>query len=60
MTKHMADKRKPSDGGRVKRFMQIAREGSRVWEALWRKPAAVPVGNRRAAEFLRIDRGRQV
>ncbi len=60
MTRHLADKRAPSDGGRVKEFLRIARaEGDRFWQALWRKPRPVVVESRRTAEFLRIDRGRR-
>lgn len=59
MSKHLADKRKPSTGGRVKQFLRLARESGRIWETLWRQPVAVPQGNRRTQEFLRIDRGRR-
>lgn len=61
MTKHLADKRKPSDGGRLKQFLRIAHEdGSKFWTAFRQRPVAQPVVNRRAVEFARIDRGRQV
>lgn len=60
MTRHLADKRKPSDGGRLRQFLRLARDGSRMWQGLWRQPVAVPAGNRRVVEYLRIDRGRQV
>jgi len=60
MTRHLADKRNPSDGGRLRQFLRLARDGNRMWQDLWRKPAAGPAGNRRVVEYLRIDRGRQV
>lgn len=61
MTKHLADKRSPATGTRVAQFLRIAREGNeRLWQDLRRRPVPVPADNRRAAEFLRIDRGRQV
>lgn len=61
MTKHLADKRKPSDGGRLKQFLRIAHEDStRFWTPLRQRPVPQPVVNRRAVEFARIDRGRQV
>jgi hypothetical protein len=60
MTRHLADKRAPSDGGRVKSFLRIARaEGDRFWQSLWRSPRPVAAESRRTAEFLRIDRGRK-
>lgn len=61
MTKHLADKRKPSDGGRLKQFLRIAHEDStRFWALFHQRPVPQPVINRRAVEFARIDRGRQV
>jgi hypothetical protein len=60
MTRHLADKRAPSDGGRIRAFLRIARgEGDRPWQALWRSPRPAPAAARRTAEFLRIDRGRR-
>lgn len=59
MTRHAADKRAPSDGGRTRAFLLIARgPGDRLWQALWRSPRPAAAGTRRVAEFLRIDRGR--
>jgi len=52
MTKHLADRRAPSKGGRVRAFMKLARslrEG-------WHRTEAAP-SNRRVVEFLRIARG---
>ncbi len=61
MTKHLADKRKPSDGGRLKQFLRIAHEdSSKFWAMFRQRPVPQPVTNRRAVEFARIDRGRQV
>ena len=54
MSRHLADKRSPSEGGRVKMFLKIARSP----RAMWHRDAARPAGNRRLMEFLRIERGR--
>lgn len=60
MTKHVADKRASSDGGRLRAFLRIARgEGDRLWLALWRRPRPVLAEARRTQEFLRIERGRR-
>lgn len=61
MSRHLADKRTPSNGGRVKQFLRIAHDGGNsIWMKLLRQPVRVPASNRRAVEFLRIERGRQV
>ena len=52
MTKHLADHRTPSTGGRLRHFLRIARSESRFWH---RSEAAA--GNRRLIEFCRIARG---
>lgn len=58
MSKHLADKRTPSDGGRLREFLRIDRGGSeRIWDGLRQRPEERGESNRRAAEFLRIDRG---
>lgn len=58
MSKHLADRRKPSDGGRVKHFLTIAREGgSSVWARLHRRPQTRDAGGRRVVEYARIERG---
>lgn len=54
MSKHLADHRKPSQGGRVKHFLRIARSARETWH----RPHTTATG-RRVVEFLRIDRGRQ-
>lgn len=59
MTRHVADKRSPSDGGRLKQFLRIDRQDG---EGLWRRIAKAipaPSSGRRVAEFARIDRGRR-
>lgn len=62
MSKHLADHREPSNGGRVENFMRIARGGTTgaVWRGLWQRPVAREDGNRRVVEYLRIARGRSV
>lgn len=60
MTKHVADKRAPSDGGRLRAFLRIARgESDRLWQTIWRHPRPVPAEATRTQEFLRIERGRR-
>jgi hypothetical protein len=54
MSKHLADKREATTGGRVKHFMRIAR----VARETWHRPRGA-VGGSRLAQFLRIARGRQ-
>ena len=54
MSRHLADKRGPSEGGRVKNFLKIARHA----RSIWHRGEAKPAGNRRLLEFLRIARGR--
>ncbi|MDR0809620.1 MAG: hypothetical protein LBE86_10940 [Gemmobacter sp.] len=61
MSRHLADKRASSNGGRMKQFLRIGHEGGgRIWDMLRQRPAAAPAANRRVAEFLRIARGRLV
>lgn len=60
MARHPTDHRAPSQGARLRHFLRLAREGSLVWQTLWRRPVPVPVTNRRAVEFLRIEKGREV
>ncbi|MGA0539743.1 hypothetical protein [Neotabrizicola sp. VNH66] len=55
MSRHLADKRQTTSGGRVKAFLRIAREGRETWHRP-RKAA----GASRLAQFLRIARGRTV
>ncbi|MFN3824990.1 MAG: hypothetical protein ACK4RN_13500 [Pseudorhodobacter sp.] len=64
MTRHLADRQRSGDGGRVKHFLRLSRDGSEsLWAEAYRKPKndAASDGeqkDRRVAEFLRIDRGR--
>ncbi len=60
MTRHLADHRKPSQGGRVKHFLRIARaEASDLWQRMAQRPRGPVEGNRRLVEYVRIARGRQ-
>lgn len=60
MTRHLTDHRAPSAGGRVQRFVAIARaQGDGLWRSVAQRPV-VSAGNRRLVEFLRIARGRTV
>lgn len=54
MTKHLADKRKTSTGGRVKHFMRLARAARETWHR-----SEGTVGSSRLTQFLRIARGRE-
>ncbi|MGB8813025.1 MAG: hypothetical protein WCC57_07550 [Paracoccaceae bacterium] len=62
MSKHLADHREPSQGGRVKHFVAIARgaASNAMWRGLWQRPVMRGDGNRRLVEYVRIARGRQV
>jgi hypothetical protein len=61
MTKHLADRRMASKGGRVKAFLRIAgTRGDALWRGLWQRPVGTPANNRRVVEFARIARGRSV
>lgn len=60
MTRHLADRRGPSDGGRTRHFLRIARNsGDAVWRRLWQRPQAKPAEGRRVVEYLRIERQAQ-
>lgn len=60
MARHLADHRSASQGGRVKHFLRIAREGSTdLWLRLARQPQMRSETNRRAVEYARIARGRE-
>ena len=52
MSKHLADRRKPSSGSRLKHFLRLARAPRENWH----RPHAT--GQSRLAQFLRIARGR--
>jgi hypothetical protein len=53
MTRHLADHRAPSKGGRVKAFMKL----SRALREGWHRTEGTP-SNKRLVEFIRIARGR--
>jgi hypothetical protein len=63
MTKHVADRRAPTDGGRTAAFVGIARrsgdEGSHPAARAALKARAEGTSRRAVAEFLRIARGRE-
>lgn len=60
MTKHLADHREASNGGRVKHFLRLARDRSEtVWRGLWQRPADRAEENRRLVEYVRIERGHE-
>ena len=68
MSKHLADQRQTSTGGRVKAFMKIARRpdpAERPHEAQWHRPhheltkdSTGASSAARLQQFLRIARGR--
>ncbi|MEI4471342.1 hypothetical protein [Frigidibacter sp. MR17.24] len=65
MSRHLADKRRPSDGGRTRRFADSERragaEGDHpAVKAKLREPKLLAGGSRRLKEFLRIERGQTV
>lgn len=53
MSKHLADKRSPSTGARVKQFLRLARTPRETWH----RPRG-EAGPSRLVQFLRIERGR--
>lgn len=53
MSKHLADHRRVSTGGRMKHFLRLARSPRETWH----RPHAA-IGKGRLAQFLRIARGR--
>lgn len=64
MSRHPIDHRTPSDGGRVKQFVRLARElggeGSHpAVQALTRRPAGRVAKNVKVAEYARIGHGRR-
>lgn len=59
MTKHLADHREASTGGRVKHFLRLARDRSEAaWEQVWQRPFERADENRRLVEYVRIERDR--
>ena len=55
MARHVIDKRTPSEGGRVRNFLRLARRPQGYWHR-----SETPGTNRRLVEFLRIARGHTV
>lgn len=55
MSKHLADHRTGTTGGRVKHFLRLARAGRETWH----RPRGA-LGTSRLVQFLRIARGRTV
>jgi len=53
MTKHLADHRPASRGGRVRAFLKLARQKRETFHR-----TETPSSTRRLVEFLRIARGR--
>jgi hypothetical protein len=53
MARHIADRRAPTDGGRVKHFLRLARTPRETWKQSRGAP-----GPTRLVQFLRIERGR--
>jgi hypothetical protein len=59
MSRHLADRRTPTDGGRLKHFLRLSRDSGSFWRRLWRAPRHEPAEGRRMAEFARIERSRR-
>ncbi|MDB5663593.1 hypothetical protein [Cypionkella sp.] len=58
MTKHIADRREPSNGARLQHFLRLAREASPAApRQLHQRPQTRSEDNRRMQEYLRIERG---
>jgi hypothetical protein len=61
MTKHLADHRSPSQGGRVKNFVNVEKlsgdEGSHPASKKLAKRGVERSDTRRMQEYLRIERG---
>ena len=55
MGRHIADKRMPSTGGRLRHFLRLARTPRVTWHRPHTK-----FGSARIVQFLRIARGREV
>lgn len=54
MSKHLADHRKPSQGGRVKHFLRIARASRSTWHR-----SEAKAGSARVVHYCRIARGHE-
>ncbi|MBN8629556.1 MAG: hypothetical protein J0L76_01725 [Rhodobacterales bacterium] len=53
MSRHLADHRTRTTGGRLKHFLRIARTPRETWQHSRKTP-----GSSRLVQFLRIERGR--
>jgi hypothetical protein len=53
MSRHLADHRSASTGGKVQQFLRLARGQRKTWHR-----SHAPVGPSRLVNFLRIARGR--
>lgn len=53
MSRHLADHRSRSNGGRIKHFLRLARTPRETWQ----RPRG-SAGKARLLQFLRIERGR--
>jgi hypothetical protein len=57
MTKHLADHREPSPGGRLQHFLRIARDRSETaWHQVWKRPQSRDNNGQRVLAYVRIDR----
>jgi hypothetical protein len=54
MSKHLVDHRKPSQGGRVKQFLRIARKVRGTWHR-----SEAKAGSARVVHYCRIERGQE-
>lgn len=60
MTKHLADHRTASTGGRLKHFLRIARDRTEnAWCTVWRQPRPMVNEARRVVEYARIERNQK-
>lgn len=58
MTKHLADHRASTDGGRSKHFLSIEKDPSKAkWDEARKQPRLRSEADARLAQFLRIERG---
>jgi hypothetical protein len=58
MSKHLADHRTSSEGGRSKHFLNIEKNAAKSpWEALRQQPRMRGEQTPRVTQYLRIERG---
>lgn len=59
--KQITDHRESSKGARLVHFLRLARDRSEsAWTRVWKHPRGPAPSDRRVAEYLRIERGREV